>query len=138
MTDSREILDLLESERKFDLRVNKSHDSISIYPVGVDMAHFGTCEIGNIDFSREEIAREYGIDIIGELWYFNRIKVKTGGTGLGTALMEKLVEILDSEKITLYDDLNPYGDMSFQDLVKFNKRFGFVILKPGTMIRFPK
>lgn len=135
---SKDVLNLLESNQNFDLRVNKSHDSISIYPHGTDISHFGTCEIGNINFSGEDISKEFGIDIVGELWYFNRLKVKTEGTGLGTALMKRLVELLDSEKITLYNDLNPYGGMSLQQLTEFYRKFGFVSLRRGTMIRFPK
>lgn len=136
MSQANDIQKLLESEQ-FDLRVNKTREAISIYSMTTDFSRFGSAEISNIDFAREDYVRDYGIDIVGELWYFNRIKVKKEGTGLGTALMKKLTEILDVEKITLWDDLNPYGGMSLQQLIEFNKKFGFVSLKHGSMIRYP-
>ena len=130
-------MEILETEQ-FDLRVNKTSQTISIYSMTTDFSRFGSAEISNIDMMAKQYADEYGIDIIGELWYFNRIKVKKEGTGLGTALMKKLVEILDAEKITLWDDLNPYGGMNLQQLTEFNKKFGFITLKRGAMIRYPQ
>ena len=59
--------------------------------------------------------------------YFNRLFVKEPyrGHGYGTFLIDTLLFILAEKKLSIILDINPYGDMSYDDLEKFYMRHGF-------------
>lgn len=61
-------------------------------------------------------------------YYFNRLIVHSSlrNQGIATALMKTLVQVLDEEKITLLCDVNPYGDLTLEQLVLFYSKFGFI------------
>jgi len=61
------------------------------------------------------------------IWYFNRLIVPKAfrNKKIATKLMNKLTTILDKNKIILYCDINPYGDLNFDQLKDFYKKFGF-------------
>lgn len=63
-----------------------------------------------------------------DTWYFNRIfvPVEYRGQGIATDLMKELIKLADESKITICCDINPYGDLNFDQLKVFYKKFGFV------------
>ena len=78
--------------------------------------------------------------VTSESWYFNRLSVpvKFRNQGIATQLMRKLIQVLDKNKITLICDINPYGDLDFNQLNKFYKQYGFVEHEEHHLIRYPK
>ena len=60
-------------------------------------------------------------------WYFNRLFVrnKFRGLGVATELMKKLINFIEEKKILLVCDVNPYGDLTKEQLISFYKKFGF-------------
>lgn len=60
-------------------------------------------------------------------YYFNRIFVnpKYRGKGYGTKLINLILNVIDEKKSKLLLDINPYGDMSYDDLEAFYVRHGF-------------
>lgn len=80
------------------------------------------------------------ISNMGDHWCFNRLVVhqRLRGQGIATKLMGRLTETLDRQQILLVNDVNPYGDLSFQQLIRFYKKFGFVETDtPGRLVRYP-
>ncbi len=59
--------------------------------------------------------------------YFNRIKVKKEGIGVGTALMNEVIQFLDKHAFCVVLEARPYGQMKLNALISFYKKFGFVL-----------
>lgn len=61
-------------------------------------------------------------------WYFNRLYVHAGmrGRGISKVLLGELMKIVDEKKGKVICDVNPYGDLDRDALVKLYKSFGFV------------
>lgn len=82
--------------------------------------------VGQINISKERIPRK----INGEnkfFWYFNRLFVKADYRNQGYAkfLLSQMVDILEKEKINLWLDINPYGDLNYNQLEELYMRYGF-------------
>lgn len=62
------------------------------------------------------------------IYYFNRLIVHQSlrNKGIASALMNKLIEVLDCNKITLICDINPYGDLDLNQLITFYGKYGFI------------
>lgn len=60
-------------------------------------------------------------------WYFNRLYVITEyrGNHYGSVLLDKMLECVKDKGITLIMDINPYGDMNYEQLEEFYLRHGF-------------
>jgi GNAT superfamily N-acetyltransferase len=60
-------------------------------------------------------------------WYFNRLFVSPSvrKKGIATKLMSELVKKLDENKIDLFLDINPYGNLNYKQLENFYRQFGF-------------
>ena len=63
----------------------------------------------------------------GTIYYFHRIKVRLEfeGTGEGKALMIEICKVVDEHKITIYNQLNPYGGRDMESLKSFFRASGF-------------
>lgn len=63
-------------------------------------------------------------------WYFNRIHVPSviGNQGLGTQLMNQVCAWADENHFNIVDELNPYGALDLEQLISFNKKFGFELV----------
>lgn len=61
-------------------------------------------------------------------WYFNRLIIPPHCRSKSYAkqLMQKLIEVLDKNNITLLCDINPYGDLTYEQLDGLYKSYGFV------------
>lgn len=66
-------------------------------------------------------------EIDDNLYEVNRINVpfKHRGKGIGRELMKAMIENADEEKATLVLDINPYGEMTYNDLRSWYERNGF-------------
>jgi 2'-5' RNA ligase len=101
-------------------------------------------EFPQVDFSLFDRSNSYS----GEVWYLNVIAIEKAdrNKGLGTAVMERLIELADRDGATLA--LTPASDFgsSLPRLKKFYRRFGFTPNAgrradnaiTGAMIRRPK
>lgn len=74
------------------------------------------------------------------VYYFNRIKArpKFEGTGEGKALMIEICKLADKHKITILNQLNPYGNRDMDSLKEFFKASDFDERWPDVMVREPK
>ena len=72
-------------------------------------------------------------------FYFNRLFVnqKIRRMGVATDLMTQVINWADTEKFNIFIEINPYGDLDFDQLVNFYKKFGFTQqeLSPVCLIR---
>lgn len=84
-----------------------------------------------------EFTELLGIELQEPVFWFSRLKARTEGIGEGTKLMVELVRVLDQRKATVINGVNPYGNLSLSELIKFYQKYGFKYLKDGIMIRFP-
>jgi GNAT superfamily N-acetyltransferase len=62
-----------------------------------------------------------------DMYYFNRLYVnqKYRRKNYGTKLLNTMLDYIDSIKGRLYLDINPYGDMNYEQLKLFYMRYGF-------------
>tara|TARA_Y100000310_G_C20694347_1_gene824436 strand:+ start:3195 stop:3581 length:387 start_codon:yes stop_codon:yes gene_type:complete len=82
--------------------------------------------------------KDFDMDLKEPVFYFNRIKAREEGKGEGTLMMKELIKILDEKKVTVINELNPYGNLNLEDLQKFYSKYGFVKKQDHLMIRKPK
>jgi len=61
-------------------------------------------------------------------WYFNRLLVPESlrNKGYATQLLKKLLAIVKEKDIELILEINPYGDLNFEQLEKLYLKHGFV------------
>lgn len=82
-------------------------------------------DLGILDISR------FGVEIEGatneDVWYFNRINVSYDmrGKGVGRELMNSMIEYVKERKISLVCEINPYGEMDYNQLKRFYMSCGF-------------
>jgi len=114
-----------------ELKIHKDSNHIVITYIDKSFGVFGmgSATISNMNF------------LGNEEWFFNRLFVheKMRNQGVGTMLMSELVRVLDEDKIVLVNEVNPYGDLDYNQLVSFYKKYGFVDMEiEGGLIRYPK
>jgi len=97
----------------------------------------GCAELSEIDLSTLESVIPI-TDRLKQWFYFNRLFVnhRIRKQGLGTKLMEEVIQWADENKYNIYLEINPYGEMGMNDLINFYEKFGFTqINDTNTMIR---
>jgi ribosomal protein S18 acetylase RimI-like enzyme len=60
------------------------------------------------------------------------------GQGWGRALLQDAIKIADDSGYTLWLEINPYGEMTFQQLAAWYERNGFKKVSTGVYKRKPK
>ena len=63
-----------------------------------------------------------------DVWEVSRINVpaRYRGQGIGSRLMDQLLEDADAEGVTLQLTINPYGGLTYEQLQDWYERRGFV------------
>jgi len=71
-------------------------------------------------------------------YYFNRLIVPPAkrNKGIASNLLLKVGFWADENNITIYCDINPYGDLDYNQLTNLYLKYGFVGKDP--MVRYPK
>lgn len=69
-------------------------------------------------------------------WYFNRLFVHRDyrGNGISSILLEKMLHYVKTLQIPLLLDINPYGDLSREQLEQFYIRHGFEKMPSGFLM----
>jgi len=83
------------------------------------------CDLTQID---KYFVEQYNIDSKYQDWYyFNRlnIPVRLRQQGIAKKLLQEMIEWADLEKINILLDINPYGDLSYEQLEVLYQKFGF-------------
>ena len=87
-----------------------------------------------------ELNEVFGLSKDLNLWYFNRLFTppEIRNKGYAKQAMNLLIEYLDENEIDLLCDINPYGDLSREQLEQFYRRYGFVNINDEfeTLIRY--
>ncbi len=90
-----------------------------------------------IESSRRAVAELSQIK--DKLYYFNRLLVdeKIRNKGYAHKLLQAVIKWANQEKIIILLDINPYGDLNYNQLLKFYFKYGFTIKnkKHRTLIR---
>jgi GNAT superfamily N-acetyltransferase len=71
---------------------------------------------------------ELSLIIDTENWYyFNRLFVnrKIRGNGIAKKLLEKVAIWADETKVNIFLSINPYGDLTLEQLIELYSRYGF-------------
>ena len=65
--------------------------------------------------------------LTGNIYYFNRLYVQEEyrGQKIGEQLLKKLLEVFDNSNNVLLMHINPYGELSYEQLEAFYKYYGF-------------
>lgn len=109
-----------------EYNISKSEYCISIIAISGDMPA-GVAECSKID---------------SKSYYFNRLFVHQlyRKKGISVKLLSILLEEIKQTRCTLELDINPYGDMSYEELEQFYIKHGFVkkeiVNKSGTYFKF--
>lgn len=130
-------------------RYEVDHNGITVTARDLtDLPNVGLIAASTKNLSVAELCEFPGIikGLEGELvYYFNRIKVLRPfeGTGEGRALMIEICKIADKNKITIYNELNPYGKRGMKKVKEFFRASGFEDFKTiegvrNAMIRRPQ
>lgn len=69
--------------------------------------------------------------------YFNRLSVNENirKQKIATQLMQQVIEWANNDKINIILEVNPYGDLNLEQLIKFYKKFDFEQVNTNVMIR---
>lgn len=59
--------------------------------------------------------------------YFNRLFSRDKNLGIGTTLMNEVVDFLDQHNFSVILEVNPYFGMDLDRLIGFYERFGFLV-----------
>jgi hypothetical protein len=137
MSRADRILELVETETFQLYSKNVSDEAITLM---LDDASIAELSVDHSDIWKEALEKDFRITVDGPLFWFNRLKAgrRGEGTGSGTFLMKELEKILDEKGITVLNHVNPYGSLNMSQLKAFYKKFGFVDIGRGGMIRYPK
>jgi hypothetical protein len=135
------------SERRNKMRREAIHNGTTVFVLDMTQIGYGTITAYTENGSVAELS-ENPVPIKGlvePLYYFNRIKVRleNEGKGEGKALMIEICKLVDELKITIYNELNPYGKRNMESLKSFFKASGFEDFindwnDPNVMIRRPQ
>jgi GNAT superfamily N-acetyltransferase len=88
-----------------------------------------------------EIPISFVADVIenpkGAWVYFNRLNTPPAirGKGIAKKLLTEMIKWADTKKISIYLDINPYGNLNLKQLIALYERFGFTKIKHQTMVR---
>lgn len=93
-----------------EIQVINTSTTISVYMV-----------LNNIMIASSECS------LINNIWFFNRLFVKKNyrGNGYGSKVLDKMLEIIKNKNITLELMINPYGEMTYEQLEAFYLRHDF-------------
>lgn len=60
-------------------------------------------------------------------WYVNRLYVQPSyrNQGFATSMMRELISVADSQAKDILIEINPYGDLNYDQLKSFYMKFGF-------------
>ena len=100
-----------------------------------------TCYVLRVDNYRGAIADLYAPgELFTKWWCLSRINVPEGfrGKGIGSQLLKEILVDADKEKQTIALEIVPSGDMDYDALEAWYKRYGFEHANSWTMIRRPK
>lgn len=120
--------DLLEVVRELNDTIHISQDG-------------GSADLSKMDDGFiKEVEKVYKVSLKSPVFFFNRLIVneKKRGSGIGTEIMNKLVEILNKKKITVVNQVNTYSPKDHDKKIEFYKKFGFKVISEEVMIRKPK
>ena len=101
-------------------------DTISL--MTTSMTHAG---LDRADWLCEEM------DLVSPVFWFSRIKAKIEHRGDGTFLMKKICAYADELKATIVNEINPYGDLSLEELICWFGKFGFKKYNRNVIVRNP-
>ncbi len=112
-----------------DLRKQVNHNGITVFIKDMTSQDKGLITAFTQNHSVAELS-DISISIKGlkgKVYYFNRIKVRREleGTGEGKALMIEVCKVADKHKITIFNELNPYGGRDMESLKSFFRSSGF-------------
>ena len=98
---------------------------IFVFIMSEEQFSIGVAEATRIDEERKNV------------YYFNRLFVKPNyrGKGYSRKLLEKFVQELDTNKISVELDINPYGDLDYNQLKKLYEEFDFKQKNQGFFVR---
>lgn len=96
----------------------------------IDIEHRAIADVSRIDLADLD---DFYANSGTFSYMINRINVpfKFRGNGYGSALLNQILADADKEGEELYLFINPYGEMTYEQLEKWYKRHGFTYWKGG-------
>ena len=88
-----------------------------------------------------ELLAEVPTKIYPGIWFwFSRLYVQPYARrkGAATDMMNKVVAWADEKGVAILNGINPYGEMTLEQLMIFYTKFGFVVLHGNVMYRLPR
>lgn len=121
---------------KYDVKILETSDRISF---SIIKNQRSVAELSRI--SNDVVEMYLKTKVVGEWYYFNRLIVakEVRGQGIATELLFELAKWADKKKKNILNEINPYGDLSLNNLISLYKKIGFVSTNTkGLMVRYFK
>ncbi|MBR9705219.1 GNAT family N-acetyltransferase [Candidatus Pacearchaeota archaeon] len=84
--------------------------------------------VGSATLNKQRITPRIIVELGNdECFFFNRLKVQPGnrGRGFGKILIDKVVNFFQEHRLSIWNELNPYGHLDKDELRDFYLRYGF-------------
>jgi GNAT superfamily N-acetyltransferase len=113
-------------------------DSVSFFEKPDGQHYAGEADLSKIDNDILQSNVKFKID--GIWFYFNRLIVpkQLRGHGLSKKLLQRVANWADENKVNIWNDINPYGDLNLKQLIELYSQFGFKKIMKSTMVRLHK
>jgi hypothetical protein len=116
---------------------------MKIFPISKTFSYredhyLAVCELTLFKENSTEYLEKHGVIVLDGIWYyFNRLNTpsKIRNKGIAKKLLQEMTEWADIEKISIWLDINPYGDLNLPQLISLYSKFDFQQIAESTMIR---
>jgi GNAT superfamily N-acetyltransferase len=104
----------------------------------MEQHHIALCELSYFKEDVVEYLPQHGRILLEGVWYyFNRLMVppKMRNKGIAKKLLQEMCNWANTDKVSIWLDINPYGDLDLHQLINLYSKFDFQQIADATMIR---
>jgi hypothetical protein len=115
------------------IRIGKSVSDLSVSFYIMEHNKLAIADLTKMDYLEDFFKED------GNWYYFNRLNIPNGFRiqNASILLMQEISKWADENQINIFDEINPYGKLNLEQIIVFNKLFGFKMYQqPNAMVRY--